>query len=171
MSLGVRSRGFSCHKMASTTATAVKRLRPTQASFCCKRFELQLAAVKCPQKYNFLICPLRKWITTTTKASLCGKRCRRRHVSLLTKGSMYFNRRIAKNFLQGFVLPQMLGLFISYVSINVIISDCFFSESPHHGTNTAWVPQRLGATTRWPWVKKRRESTRDYNEELRETQR
>ena len=81
MSLGVRSRGFSCHKMASTTATAVKRLRPTQASFCCKRFELQLAAVKCPQKYNFLICLLRKWkprppkLKTSFKVLFCHVPC------------------------------------------------------------------------------------------------
>ena len=142
MRLGVRSRGFSCHKMASTTAQAVKRLRPTQASLCCKRFELQLAAVKCPQKYNFLIYLLRKWKPRPPKLKTS---C--------------------------FCFVFLFCSAMSHVSINVIISDCFFSESPHHGTNTAWVPPRLGATTRWPWVRKRRESTRDYTEELREIQR
>ena len=33
----------------------------------------------------------------------------------------------------------------------------------HHQANTAWVPPRLGATTRRPWVRKRQESTKLYS--------
>ena len=138
MSLGVRSRGFSCHKMASTTAQAGSKEAATNSGvFLLQKVWTSIGrAVKCPQKYNFLICLPRKWIPRPPK--------------LKTSCKVLF-------------CHKCWDYGLSYVSINVIISDCFFSESPHHGTNTAWVPPRLGATTRWPWVRKRRESTRDYN--------
>ena len=81
MSLGVRSRGFSCHKMASTTAQAGSKEPATNSGvFLLQKVWNSIGrAVKCPQKYNFLICLLRKWIPrppklkTSCKVLFCHK--------------------------------------------------------------------------------------------------